>query len=141
MISNEQHEEFLNNLDKEIKSFLGDDILADDKPNLEFCMNRFNVMRNGKQYPIVGVKDGSSPITEFYASEVTLRWLITYMVYHTTFLQSPMDNDLQQIYSECLYLCFVLKFTKGINTVDGVTYILEKDCEFIQYKLDRKLFV
>jgi hypothetical protein len=108
-------------------------------------MNRFNEIRFGEHYPIVWVKDASSPVKEFYPSDLTLNWLVTYMEYHTNVIEGfkydNIDNDLSSIYSACLYMCFVMKYSKGVNMVDGVTYILEKDCEFVQYKMDRKLFI
>jgi hypothetical protein len=108
-------------------------------------MKRYCQIRYEEEYPIVWVKDASSPVKEFYSSEITLHWLITYMEYHVSVLKGfdpeYVDNDLSEIYSACLYMAFVMRYTKGVNMIDGTIYILEKDCEFIQYKMDRKLFI
>ena len=142
MISKEQHEEFLNTIDTSIKRLVAQEILDDSKGNIEYCSQVFFTKRYGsKPEQIVWVKQGNSPIIEFYPSELTLPWLVTYMGYYNSFMVGDVDTDIRDTYEACSYLAFVLTKVKGINIVDGVVYLLENDLEFVQYKLDQKLFI
>jgi hypothetical protein len=144
MISNQEHEEFLKTIDESIKLLMSQDVLDDSKSNIEYCAQAFFVKRYKKEpKQSVWVKQGNSPITEFYSSELMIPWLVTYMKYYNNFLKDIdiEDGELGDIYKTCLYLSFVLTKIKGINIVDDTIYLLENDLEFVQYKLDQKLFI
>lgn len=144
MISNEEYEKFLNTIDESIKLLMSQDILDDSKGNIQYCVNAFYTQRYEREpKEIVWVKQGNTPITEFYPSELMLPWLITYMKYYNNFLKDSdiSEDDSSEVYKTCCYLSFVLTKIKGINVVDNTIYLLENDLEFIQYKLDQKLFI
>ena len=144
MISNEEYKEFLNTIDESIKRLLTQDILDDSKCNIEYCAQAFFITRYEKDpKQTVWVKQGNSPITEFYPSDLMIPWLVTYMKYYNSYLRGgEVDgDDFGDIYKACAYLSFVLTKIKGINIVDDTIYLLENDLEFVQYKLDQKLFI
>ncbi len=143
MISNEEYKEFLNTIDESIKRLISQDILDDSKRNIEHCADAFYKKRYDREpKEIVWVKQGNTPITEFYPSELMLPWLVTYMKYYNRFLKCDnVDEDMYEIYQSCAYVSFILTKIKGINIIDDTIYLLENDLEFIQYKLDQKLFI
>jgi hypothetical protein len=144
MISNEEHEEFLTTIDESIKGLISQNILDSSEGNITFCVNHFYEKRyNRTPEDIIWVKQGNTPITEFYSSELMLPWLVTFMKYYNRFLSHDFEKevDLEEIYQTCAYLAFVLTKIKGINIIDDTVYLLENDLEFIQYKLDQKVFI
>lgn len=142
MITDEQFQEFLTSIDETVKYILNQDVLDNSKSNIEYCVNAFYSKKYGKDpNDIIWVKQGNTPITEFYSSELNLTWLCTYLKFHNNFLKDSEEEDHHEIFQTCLFLTFVLTKVKGINIIDGNVYLLENDLEFVQYKIDQKLFI
>jgi|TARA_R110002126_G_scaffold143324_6_gene289506 hypothetical protein len=143
MISNEEYNEFLNTIDWSIKQVISQDTLDDSRDNINYIANAFFTQRYGRESKgIVWVKQGNTPITEFYPSELMLPWLVTYLKYYKNFIEEGnLEEDLKNINTTCTYLAFVMTKVKGINIVDDTIYLLENDLEFVRYKIDQKLFI
>jgi hypothetical protein len=141
-MTNLQQEIFLGGLDETIKEFydMGKSVI-DDTETIEVCVNKFTEIRNGSPLPIVWVKESNTPIKEFYPSELNLTWLVSYVVYYNYLLKDCPDKDLEKIKHACTFLAIALTKIKGINIIDGTVYLLQHDLEFVNYKLDRKLFI
>lgn len=142
MITDEQFQEFLTSIDGIVRYLVNQDVLDNSKSNVEYCVDAFYSKRYGKDLnEIIWVKQGNTPITEFYSSELNLTWLTTYIKFYNNFLKDSKEKDHREIYQTCLFLAIVLTNVKGINIIDGNVYLLENDLEFVQYKLDPKLFI
>ncbi len=142
MVTNEQHELFLSQIDGKVKEFYETGaVFTDDKGTIEVCIDKFTELRHGHNLPIKWVKESNSEIKEFYPSELNLTWLISYITYYNEYLKDHPDDDLQGIKNACIFLAIALTKIKGINIVDNVVYLLQHDLEFVNYKLDRKLFI
>ena len=142
-MTNEQQQTFLLGLDESIKGFhkMGE-TLINGSLTIEFCLDKFTTIRNGKSLPIVWVKDSNTEIKEFYPSELNLTWLISYVTYYNQCVKDEdPDEELEDITRACIFLAIALTKIKGINIVDGVVYVLQHDLEFVNYKIDRKLFL
>lgn len=140
MISNEQHEEFLKQIDDHIESFKDVcNTLLDDNL-VEFAMTRFCKIRFGKVLPIKWVKQGDK-IKEFYSSEHNMSWLVTYVSYHNKFLDNGDDLELLDIKHACLFLGLALSKVRGVNIIDDTVYLLKNDLELVNYKLDKQIFI
>jgi hypothetical protein len=140
MITNEEYEEFLTTIDDSIKTIIKQDVLDDSKWNIQCCVDAFCEIKFGKRLPTIWVKQGNLPISEFYPSEHHLSWLATYIKFYSTFLRGTgdVDGDLDRTYKTCIFLSLILTMVSGINIVDETVYLLEKDCNFVQYSLDMK---
>jgi hypothetical protein len=142
MITNEQQEHFLSQLDDKLKEFYEtSECIKGDKDTIEMCINKFTQVRCGKNLPIHWVKESNFEIKEFYPTELSLTWLVTYITYYNELLKNDPDKELEEMKHACIFLGIALSKIKGINIVDDVVYLLEHDLEFVSYKLDRKLFI
>ena len=91
MITNEQFQEYLEKVDDTTKFILNQDVLDNSNSNVEYCINAFYTKRYGKSPDnIIWVKQGNTPITEFYPSEINIPWLTSYIEFRNSFLN---DNE------------------------------------------------
>ena len=140
MISEEKFKDLLSNLDNSIEN-------KKNEPDIgvEWCVKEYCKIKFNKELPIVWVKEGTTPITEFYPSELNLSWIVTYIDFYQgelyRFKNKDVDDDLTEIYGACVYLSHILTHVKGINIVDGVFYLLKNDYEMVQYKVDKNIFL
>jgi hypothetical protein len=141
MITNEQHEKFFKEIDDLIGSFktVCNTILDDGL--VEFALERYTKIRFGRQLPIKWVKQGDTEVKEFYTAELNLPWLVTYINYYNEFLDNDSDLELLDIKHSCLFLGLALSKVRGINIVNDTVYVLKNDIEFVNYKLDKQIFI
>jgi hypothetical protein len=142
MISNEQHKDFLDTIDHSINHHISGSTI--NRGDIEYFSTKLFVKRfNRKPKDIVWVKEGNTPITEFYSSKLMVPWLTTFIKYYQTFLKNKedLDFDLGKIYWSCVNLLYITQHINGINIIDDTIYLLEHDLEFVRYKLDKKLFI
>lgn len=145
----ELHEKFLNELDINIEKIKIEDNLKNSKENVELCLERYSEITYGKKLPIVWVTEKNPIIKEFYSSEFNLTWMLSFVRYYYDVIPKENklldeiqdDSDMGKIYRRCLFMSIVLTMTQGINVVDDVIYVLGKDVEFVDYKLDKLPFV
>lgn len=141
MVTHEQHEQFIRQLDEVILSFKGVCKAIDDTNGLvEHAITRFCKIRFGKELPIKWVKPGDS-VNEFYPSEHTIHWLVAYVGYFNKFLSDKQDLELSDIKQSCLFLGIALSKVRGINIIDDTVYLLSNDLEFVNYKLKKQIFI
>lgn len=140
MITNEQHEEFLKQVDDHIDAFKEVTNSLFDDSIVEFAINKFCMIRLGRELPIKWVKQGDS-VKEFYPADLNLSWLITYINYYNEFLTKDEDTDLVKIKHSCLFLGLALSKIRGINIIDNTVYLLKNDLEFVDYKLNKQIFI
>ena len=139
-ITNEQHEEFLKQIDEHMNAFKEVcDTLLDDTL-VEFAMERFCKIRLGRELPIKWVKQGDG-IKEFYPSDLNMSWIVTYINYYNEFLDKENDSELLEIKHACLFLGLALSKIRGINIIDGTVYLLKNDLEFVDYKVNKQIFI
>jgi hypothetical protein len=139
MITNEEHEDFLKQIDLQIESFM-DTCDSLDETVVEFAIDKFCMIRLGKTLPIKWVKLGDG-IKEFYPSDLNMSWLITYINYHNKFLNKEGDLELLDIKHSCIFLGLALSKIRGINIVDDTVYLLRNDLELVDYKLNKQIFI
>jgi len=138
MVTKQQHEDFLSSIDDYLIEFRETIKCLDDRDStIELCINKFTQIRYGKELPIVWVKDSSTEVKEFYPPELNLTWMITYITYFNQYLIDDPDEDLESIKHACIFLAIALGKIKGINILDNIVYVLPRDIEFVDYKLDR----
>jgi hypothetical protein len=158
MITNEQHERFLSKIDEQIKNLKEQNHFTNSKSNIEFCLERFCQIKYGKVLPIVFVSNPNkySNVTEYYSSEMNLPWLVSYVFYYTEFLTlnklkslegfsvlsiEEMSEDYYKIYTQCLFMSIIMTMCRGVALKDDVIYVLTKDVDFVNYKIEPKLFI
>ena len=139
MITNEEHEDFLRQIDVRIESFK-DTCDSLDETFIEFAIDKFCLIRLGKILPIKWVKLGDD-IKEFYSSDLNMSWLITYISYYNKFLDKEDDLELSSIKDSCIFLGLALSKVRGINIVDNTVYLLRNNLELVDYKLDKHEFL
>jgi hypothetical protein len=141
MITNEQHEEFLKELDNHVEAFRDTcDEVLEDGGLVEFALERYTKLRFGYELPIKWVKQSNDEVKEFYPSELNLPWLVGYINYHNRFIPDD-DLELTDIKHACLFLGIVLTKVKGINIVNDTVYLLKNDLDFVTYKIDKQIFI
>ena len=98
---------------------------------------------------VIKLNNKNPIIKNFYSSEFNLGWMLAFVRYYGDVIPKESklldelegDFDLSNIYRRCLFMSIVLTMTQGINVVDDVIYVLGKDVEFVDYKLDKLPFV
>ena len=144
----ELHEKFLNDLDINIEKIKIQENLKNSKDNVELCLERYSEITYDKKLPIVWVTEKNPIIKNFYSSEFNLGWMLAFVRYYGDVIPKESklldelegDFDLSNIYRRCLFMSIALSMVKGVNIVDDVIYVLGKDVEFIDYKLDKLPF-
>jgi hypothetical protein len=144
----ELHEKFLNGLDINIEKIKIQENLKNSKDNVELCLERYSEITYNKKLPIVWVTEKNPIIKNFYSSEFNLGWMLAFVRYYTEVIpkedrvvdELENDSDLSNIYRRCLFMSIALSMIEGVNIVDDVIYVLGKDVEFIDYKLDKLPF-
>jgi len=143
MIKDELHEKFLSELDDNITYLKLQDILKNNVDNVEICLDRYSELTYGKTLPIVWVSNANNHgIEEFYSAEYNLPWLVGYTRYYSDYLSEEVkDTDLYDIYRRCLFMGLTMTMVGGINIVNDTIYVLSKDVNFINYNIEKKLFI
>ena len=140
MITNQQHEKFFKEIDDHLEAFKDVCNTLIDDELVEFAMSRFCKIRMGVELPIKWVKQGDTNVTEFYTGELNLPWLVAYINYYNELLDEK-DLELLDIKHSCLFLGLALSKVRGINIVNNTVYILNNDVGFVNYKLDKQIFI
>jgi hypothetical protein len=149
-LTKEQHLEFVNVLGEGVKDYItkinhhrglwGE---HDVKEIIDDCIKKVCLNRFGEYLPIEYVHTNNLPINDFYSTEVLINTLLTYCVYYDFREGHGISCSLSEfeLRDVCLDLSFVSQYSKGINVVDGVVYILMDDCKFVKYKMGSFPFI
>jgi len=127
MLTEEEYRSIFEYIDQtlETRELHPDQTIAEEV--VEDCVDEYNTIKYGKNLPIKWVTDFDKDCTEFYTSEENLSWLLTMISYWKN--TEDYSEDLHEISLRCLLMATILLFVDGINTIDGVTYLLKKDTQ------------
>jgi hypothetical protein len=145
MISDDLHAKFLRELDDNMSYLIRQDFLEHSEDNVKICIDRYCKITYGSELPVVWVTPNRNHgVEEFYSSEYNLTWLLSYVRYYGDYiseLEGEKYEDLYDIYRRCLFMSLIMTMTEGINIVDNTVYVLGKDVDFVNYKIEKKLFI
>lgn len=139
MLTNEEYSNVINYINQTYTNkslFEGQTITKDV---VEFCVDDYNKIKYGKTLPIQWVSDLNDKCTEFYYSKDNLGWLLTTIGYYKN--TEYYSEDFHEITMRCVDIAAVLLFVDGINTIDGVTYLLKRDINFMDKSQFKHKFI